>query len=114
MKSRLIPVLVLVLTAAASAARLTAQTAPPAPSALKVQKLADGVWAADPDKGANVGWFLLGDGVVVVDSGTDTATARDVLKQIAETTGVNPETAKSRLRYASAKLRQLLGDAAPD
>ena len=34
--------------------------------------------------------------------------------EIGETTGVNPETAKSRLRYAAAKLRQSLGDAAPD
>ena len=34
--------------------------------------------------------------------------------EIAESTGVNPETAKSRLRYAAAKLRQSLGDAAPD
>lgn len=34
--------------------------------------------------------------------------------EIAETTGVNAETAKSRLRYATAKLRQSLGDAAPD
>jgi RNA polymerase sigma-70 factor (ECF subfamily) len=34
--------------------------------------------------------------------------------EIAETTGVNPETAKSRLRYAVAKLRQLVGEAAPD
>jgi RNA polymerase sigma-70 factor (ECF subfamily) len=34
--------------------------------------------------------------------------------EIGETTGVNPETAKSRLRYAAAKLRQSLGDVAPD
>jgi RNA polymerase sigma-70 factor (ECF subfamily) len=34
--------------------------------------------------------------------------------EIAEATGVNPETAKSRLRYAVAKLRQSLGGAAPD
>ena len=34
--------------------------------------------------------------------------------EIAETTGVNPETAKSRLRYAAARLRKSLGDAAPD
>jgi cyclase len=62
----------------------------PASSNLKVQKLADGVWAAEPAKGANVGWFLLGGGVVAVDSGADSATARDVLKQIAETTGNKP------------------------
>jgi RNA polymerase sigma-70 factor, ECF subfamily len=31
--------------------------------------------------------------------------------EIGETTGVNPETAKSRLRYAVARLKQALGDA---
>ena len=40
-----------------------------------VVKLADGVWAGSPAKGANVGWFLLGDGVVAVDSGADAAAA---------------------------------------
>ncbi len=34
--------------------------------------------------------------------------------EIAETTDVNPETAKSRLRYAVARLKQALGDAAPE
>ena len=34
--------------------------------------------------------------------------------EIAETTGVKPETAKSRLRYAVARLKQLLGEAAPE
>ena len=34
--------------------------------------------------------------------------------EIGEATGVNPETAKSRLRYAVAKLKQSLGDVAPD
>jgi RNA polymerase sigma-70 factor (ECF subfamily) len=34
--------------------------------------------------------------------------------EIGATTGVNPETAKSRLRYAVARLKQALGDAAPD
>jgi len=34
--------------------------------------------------------------------------------EIAETTRVNPETAKSRLRYAVARLKQALGDAAPE
>ena len=68
------------------AAPLVAQ----AQESLKVQKLADGVWAAEAAKGANVGWFLLGDGVVAVDSGGDTAMAKDILKQIAETTGNKP------------------------
>ncbi len=75
---------VLALAAALLAAPLSAQPK------LKVQKLADGVWAAEPDRGANVGWFLLGDGVVAVDAGADAATAREVLKQIAETTGGKP------------------------
>jgi RNA polymerase sigma-70 factor (ECF subfamily) len=34
--------------------------------------------------------------------------------EIAETTGVNAETAKSRLRYAVARLKQALADAAPE
>jgi len=34
--------------------------------------------------------------------------------EIAEATGVNPETAKSRLRYAVNRLKRSLGDAAPD
>ena len=34
--------------------------------------------------------------------------------EIGATTGVNPETAKSRLRYAVARLKQALGAAAPD
>ncbi len=77
----IVPVLSL---AAALAAPLEAQPK------VVVQKLADGVWAARPEKGANVGWFLLGDGVVAVDSGADAATAREILKQIAETTGGKP------------------------
>jgi len=57
---------------------------------IAVQKLADGVWAAQPEKGANVGWFLYGDGVVAVDSGIDNGTAKEILRQIAETTGGKP------------------------
>ncbi len=34
--------------------------------------------------------------------------------EIGEATGVKPETAKSRLRYAVTRLKQVLGDAAPD
>lgn len=74
---------VLALAAALPVSPLSAQ-------AVKVDKLADGVWAAIPDRGANVGWFLLGDGVVAVDSGADSATAREILKQIASTTGGKP------------------------
>lgn len=61
-----------------------------AQSTMGVQKLADGVWAAQPERSSNVGWFLYGDGVIAVDSGADAATAREILKQIAETTGGKP------------------------
>lgn len=61
-----------------------------AQSTIGVQKLAEGVWAAQPDRGSNVGWFLYGDGVVAVDSGGNAATAQEILKQIAETTGGKP------------------------
>jgi DNA-directed RNA polymerase specialized sigma24 family protein len=36
------------------------------------------------------------------------------IAEIGEATGVNPETAKSRLRYATARLKQALGAAAPE
>ncbi len=81
MRSR-IAILVLSLTVPALAASAQAR--------LAVQKLADGIWAAQPDKGANVGWFLYGDGVVAVDSGGDAATAKEMLSQITETTGGKP------------------------
>ena len=75
-----------VLAAAASAQPASSSNS----SSLKVEKIADGVWAAAPAKGANVGWFLLGDGVVAVDSGADAATGQEILKSIAETTGGKP------------------------
>ena len=73
-------------------AAVAAVIAPPlsAQSKLKAEKIADGVWAAQPEKGANVGWFLLGDGVVAVDSGADAANGTEILKSIAETTGGKP------------------------
>jgi cyclase len=81
MRSRLgIVTLVLALPALAASAQ----------TKLAVQKLADGVWAAQPDRGANVGWFLYGDGVVAVDSGIDNGIAKEILGQIAETTGGKP------------------------
>ena len=80
------PALVIGLAVVASA------IAPPlsAQSNLRAEKIADGVWAAQPEKGANVGWFLLGDGVVAVDSGADAANGAEILKSIAETTGGKP------------------------
>lgn len=77
---------VLVILALAAAIALPAR----AQSKLKVEKLADGVWAATAEKGANVGWFLLGDGVVAVDAGADAATGAEMLKAIADTTGGKP------------------------
>ena len=82
----ILPAVTLAILVLVAASPLVAQ----AQESLKVQKLADGVWAAEAAKGANVGWFLLGDGVVVVDSGGDAAMAKDILKQIAETTGNKP------------------------
>ena len=49
---------VLGLLLLAAAAPLSAQQ-----PRVHVEKLADGVWAGIPDKGANVGWFAIGDGV---------------------------------------------------
>ena len=82
----ILPAVTLASLVLVAASPLVAQ----AQESLKVQKLADGVWAAEAAKGANVGWFLLGDGVVAVDSGGDAAMAKDILKQIAETTGNKP------------------------
>ncbi len=76
------------VTALAAVVALAAPMA--AQSKLKVERIADGVWAAQPEKGANVGWFLLGDGVVAVDSGADAAIGAEILKSIAETTGGKP------------------------
>jgi RNA polymerase sigma-70 factor (ECF subfamily) len=36
------------------------------------------------------------------------------VSEIGVATGVNPETAKSRLRYAVARLKQALAEAAPE
>ena len=71
-------------TAAALARPLGAQ------GIVKVERLTDGVWAAQPEKGANVGWMLLGDGVLAIDAGADAANGREILKKIAETTGGKP------------------------
>lgn len=75
---------ILVLALALPAFDLSAQ------SKLAVQKLAEGVWAATPERGGNVGWFLYGDGVVAIDSGIDNATAKEILREIATTTGGKP------------------------
>jgi cyclase len=58
-----------------------------APPAISVQKVGDGVWMAQTEKGSNSGWFLLGDSVVVVDTGSDAATGKALQEKIQETAG---------------------------
>jgi cyclase len=50
-----------------------------------VQKVVEGVWMAQTSQGSNVGWFLVGDEVIAVDSGNDAATGQAVLEKIEET-----------------------------
>lgn len=50
-----------------------------------VQKLTEGVWASPTANGSNVGWFLVGDGVMVVDAGADAAAAKQIMKDVAAT-----------------------------
>ena len=52
---------------------------------LQVGKISEGIWAAQPSEGANVGWFVSGDGIVVVDAGATPAIARLILEKVAET-----------------------------
>jgi glyoxylase-like metal-dependent hydrolase (beta-lactamase superfamily II) len=52
-----------------------------------VEKVADGVWMATTEQSSNVGWFLVGDEVVVVDSGADAETGKVLLEKIRETAG---------------------------
>ena len=73
------------LTLALAAVLASIPLAAPAQPKLTVEKVAEGVWAGLVDQGANVGWFTASDGVVVVDSGNDAATAKLVLEKIAET-----------------------------
>jgi cyclase len=54
--------------------------------AFQPRKLADGVWAMATKGGSNAGWFLFGDGVIAVDSGSDTS-AEGLLSAISRTTG---------------------------
>jgi glyoxylase-like metal-dependent hydrolase (beta-lactamase superfamily II) len=52
-----------------------------------VDRIADGVWMAQTDQGVNAGWFLVGDEVVAVDTGSDAETGKALLQKIAETAG---------------------------
>ena len=93
MRSRVGNLSIVLLLAFAASSR--AQTPTPSPSSAQptsfgVQQLAEGVWAASPPRGANVGWFLYGDGVVAIDSGGDAATGKELVAQIAATTGGKP------------------------
>jgi glyoxylase-like metal-dependent hydrolase (beta-lactamase superfamily II) len=54
------------------------------------EEVASGVWAAPTPGGANVGWFLQGDGVVAVDSGANDEVGRAIVDQIQKTTGKKP------------------------
>ena len=72
--------------AAAAAVALAPGAAPArAQQAVEAVKVAEGVWGAQPSSGANVGWFVAGDGVVAVDAGETPEIARAVLAKIAET-----------------------------
>ncbi len=82
------PVGILVLLVGAAAALVSpARGQEKKPAA---EQVADGVWAMTPSNGANAGWFLLGDGVVAVDSGGDAKSGKEILDQIAQTTGNKP------------------------
>jgi glyoxylase-like metal-dependent hydrolase (beta-lactamase superfamily II) len=76
-----------IVFAFAAAALALAFLAPPAPAqpVIQVEKVAEGVWGAQSQVGANVGWFVSGDSVVVVDAGATPAIARAILDKIAET-----------------------------
>lgn len=82
MRGRLKTVLAFAAVALALALRTPALSAQPV---LQVEKVAEGVWGAQPQAGANVGWFVSGDGVVVVDAGATPTIARAILEKIAET-----------------------------
>ncbi|MGH9368522.1 MAG: MBL fold metallo-hydrolase [Thermoanaerobaculia bacterium] len=66
--------------------------APVAPAQTKIasEKLADGIWAAPTPGGANVGWFVVGDAVVVVDAGSNEEVGRALVEEIQRTTGQKP------------------------
>lgn len=84
---RVVSVVSLVLLAglAASAASAAAAQAP-----IVAEQIAEGVWAAPTPGGANVGWFLLGDAVVAVDSGASEEVGRALVAEIEKTAGSKP------------------------
>jgi glyoxylase-like metal-dependent hydrolase (beta-lactamase superfamily II) len=82
MKVRALPPLVL-LAGLLAAPGVSGQTIVP-------EEVVSGVWAAPTPGGANVGWFLQGDDVVAVDSGTSDEVGRAIVDQIQKTTRRKP------------------------
>ena len=54
---------------------------------LAPEKIADGVWVTATPGGANVGWFLMGDSVMAIDSGANPKAGRLILDAIQRTAG---------------------------
>ena len=52
---------------------------------LSPEQIAEGVWVSATPNGANVGWFLLGDEVMVIDSGASVNVGRLILDAIRRT-----------------------------
>lgn len=78
------PLFLTVLLAGLAASAARGQTK------IVAQKLAEGVWAAPTPGGANVAWFVLGDGVIAVDSGPNAEVGRALVEEIQKTTGKMP------------------------
>ena len=86
MTFRLVRLGLLALGAAAAASAAPAS----APIRIASEKIADRVWAAPTPGGANVGWFVVGDAVVAVDSGAGPEVGRALLAEIQKTAGRKP------------------------
>jgi len=67
-----------------------AASAAPGQTKIVAQKLAEGVWASPTPGGANVAWFVLGDGVIAVDAGPNEEVGRALVDEIQKTTGKKP------------------------
>ena len=74
---RLSPCLVLVLALLPVAAIAQVRLAP--------EEIAPGVWVTATPGGSNVGWFLMGDSVMAIDSGANPDAARLILEAIGRT-----------------------------
>jgi glyoxylase-like metal-dependent hydrolase (beta-lactamase superfamily II) len=57
---------------------------------IDARKVVEGVWASPTPGGSNVGWFLLGDGVIAVDAGVSEEVGRSLVEEIQKTTGKKP------------------------